>query len=98
MRYSTSADASLMSASPSIVLTSRRGTSKRRRIWVAATGSVGATIAPSANATAHGRSSTSAWIATATAVAVATTSTVDVRVIVRASYRSSRRLAKKAAE
>ena len=87
-----------MSASPSIMLTSRRGMSRRRRICVAATGSVGATIAPSANATAHGRSSTSAWAATATATAVSTTSTVELMTIERASARSARRLAKNAAE
>src|SRR5262245_31163589 len=72
--------------------------SKRRRISVAATGSVGATMAPSANATAHGRPSTRACTATATAVAVTATSTVEVSVMVRASARSSRRLAKNAAE
>lgn len=39
---------------------SRRGTPRRRAIVVAASGSVGETMAPSANAAAHGRPSTAA--------------------------------------
>ena len=54
-RYAISADESLTRLSPSIMLTSRRGAPSCRVIAVAATGSVGETIAPSANATAHGR-------------------------------------------
>ena len=76
----------------------RRGTFSRLAIWVAATGSVGATIAPSANAAAHGSPSISAWAATATAHAVTITSTTASSEMLRRSARRSRRLAKNAAE
>jgi hypothetical protein len=52
----------------------RRGTPSRRAIAVAASGSVGATIAPSANAAAQGSPSISAWAVMATAPIVASTS------------------------
>src|SRR3954452_13582130 len=87
-----------MRLSPSSTLIARRGTSKRRAIVVAASGSVGATIAPNAKQTAQSSPSTSACAVTATAAAVATTSSVEFSVIVRRSARSSRRFAKNAPE
>jgi hypothetical protein len=65
---------------------------------VAASGSVGATIAPRAKAAAHERPSTSACATTATVHIVARTSPMASSEIARASFRSSRRLAKNAAE
>ncbi len=76
-RYAISADESLTRLSPSITLTSRRGTPSWRVIAVAATGSVGETIAPSANATAQGRP-ISSWPTTATAQVVSSTSPIEV--------------------
>ena len=58
-RYATSAVASLTRLSPSITLTIRRGAPSRRMIAVAATGSVGETIAPSAKAIGQERPITS---------------------------------------
>src|ERR671933_94755 len=87
-----------MRLSPSRMLIARRGTSYRRAIAVAASGSVGATIAPSAKQTAHGSPSISACAVAATAAAVATTSRVELSVIVRRSALSSRRFAKNAPE
>ena len=51
----TSAVASLNRLSPSRMLTIRRGAPTRRITAVAAAGSVGETMAPSANAIAQGR-------------------------------------------
>ena len=51
----------------------------------AASGSVGATIAPRANAAAHGRSSISACATTATATAVASTRPIASSEMVRRS-------------
>ena len=79
------------------MLTSRRGAPTRRMIAVAAAGSVGETIAPSAKAIAHGRPISSCPM-TATAAAVASTSPTAVNEITRASVRSARRSAKKADE
>ncbi len=73
----------------------RRGTPRRLMIWVAASGSVGDTIAPSVNAAAQGRP-TIWWATTATAAAVAITSPTERRVIERASRRTSRREVKNA--
>jgi len=76
----------------------RRGAFWRRAISLAASGSVGETIAPSANATAHGIAGTSAWMATATTTVVASTSPTASSEIARRSARRSRRFAKNAAE
>ncbi len=73
VRYSTSADASLMRLSPSRITTTRRGTGSRETMAAAATASGGETIAPNATATAQGIPGRSAWIATATAPVVART-------------------------
>ena len=54
VRSDTRAVASLTSDSPSRIVTIRRGSPMRRATAVAATASGGATIAPSANATANG--------------------------------------------
>ena len=81
-----------------MIETIRRGTASRRAIAVAATGSVGATIAPSANAAAHGSPSTSSCATTATVHIVASTSPTASSEIGRRSRLSSCRLAKKAAE
>jgi hypothetical protein len=80
------------------MFTVRRGRPTRRAIDVAAIGSVGATIAPSANAAAHGSPSISAWATTATAAAVAITSPTASSEMLRTSALRSRRLAKNAAE
>ena len=89
---------SLTKLSPSTTETTRRGAFWRRAIAVAATGSVGATIAPSVNAAAHERPPISSWATTATAHIVASTRPIAAIEIARASRRSSCRLAKKAAE
>ena len=81
-----------------MMFTVRRGTSSRRMIWVAASGSVGDTTAPRANAAAHGIPSTSSWATNATAHMVNSTSPIELTRIGRASLRSARRSAKKAAE
>ena len=94
----TSAVPSLIRLSPSRMVIVRRGTLRRRAIVPAASGSVGATIAPSANAAAHGRSSIRACATTATVTAVAITSPIASSEIVRRSNLRSRRLAKKADE
>lgn len=52
-RYATSAVASLMSPSPSRIVVTSRGAPRGRSTAVAATGSVGETIAPSTNASGH---------------------------------------------
>ena len=68
----------------------RRGTPSRRAIAVAASGSVGETIAPSANAAAHGRPSIAAWATTATEHIVTSTRTSAASVIGRRFARRSR--------
>jgi hypothetical protein len=70
---------------------------RRRRIVVAATGSVGPTIAPSEIATAQGRSKAK-WAAVPTTIAVASTSPIESREITRVSWRKALRSAKKAPE
>ena len=60
-----------------------RGTPRRRAIVVAASGSVGETIAPSANAAAHGRPAIAACATTATATVVRSTSAIALSVIGR---------------
>ena len=97
IRYATSAVASLISASPSRIETSRRGTPSRRAIAVAATGSVGPTMAPSANAACQLRPIISC-ATTATTTIVARTSPIDSIEIVRRLARRSRRFAKNAPE
>ena len=62
-----SAVASFRRLSPSRIDTIRRGTARREATAAAAISSGGATIAPSAIATAHGRPGIRAWAAAATA-------------------------------
>ena len=76
-RYAISAEESLSRLSPSTRFTRRRGAPSWRAIAVAATGSVGETMAPSANATAQGRPMSS-WPTTATAQVVASTNPIEV--------------------
>jgi hypothetical protein len=58
---------------------------------VAATGSVGATIAPSAKAAAHGRPPTTSWATTATATIVASTSPMaSIEIDRRSAFRLCR--------
>ena len=87
--------ASLIRLSPSRTLIIRRGAPTRRMIAVAAAGSVGETIAPSAKAIAQGRSISSCAI-TPTTAAVARVIPIALRAITRASARRLRRSAKKA--
>ena len=68
----------------------RRGAPMRRMTAVAATGSVGETIAPSANAAAHGSPATTAWATTATETVVTSTSPTASVEIGRKSARRSR--------
>src|SRR5205809_953517 len=68
--------------SPSTIVITRRGTPRRDAMAVAATGSVGETIAPSTNADGHERPITT-WATTATVTIVATTSPTASRVIGR---------------
>ena len=68
----------------------RRGTPSRRPMAVAASGSVGDTIAPSANAAGQLMSSISAWATAATATMVTRTSPTAASEIARASARRSR--------
>ena len=70
--------------------TSRRGTPRRRAIAVAASGSVGETIAPSAKAAAQGSPSIVACATTATASIVSSTSPIALSVMPRAFRRRSR--------
>lgn len=81
-----------------MMVTSRRGALSRRAIAVAAKGSVGETIAPSAKAAAHGRPSTTACMTTATVTVVASTSPMASVEIVRRSARRSRSEEKNAVE
>jgi hypothetical protein len=64
-------------------------------IAVAAAGSVGDTIAPSAKLTAHG-SPTTSWAMNPTAAVVASTSPIAFSEMTRASSRSARRSVKNA--
>ena len=85
----TSAVPSLISDSPSTMATIRLGTLSRRAIAVAATGSVGETIAPRTNASAQPKPNAS-WAMRATASIVASTSPIASRVIGLTLRRSSR--------
>ena len=69
----------------------------RPAIAVAATGSVGETIAPRTKAAGHDMSSITAWATSATASAVASTSPIASMLIWRTFSRSSRRPVKKLA-
>ena len=90
--------ASLKRLSPSRTLTIRRGAPTRRMIAVAAAGSVGETIAPSAKDIAHGRPISSCAI-TATTAAVASTSPIaDSEIDPRVRPAALRRSAKNADE
>ena len=73
-----------------------RGTPRRRAIVVAASASVGPTIAPSVNAAAQLKPSIHSCATTATAHIVASTSPIASRLIGRRLARRSRRLAKNA--
>jgi hypothetical protein len=90
--------ASLISDSPSTTMTTRRGTPMRLAIAVAATGSVGETIAPRTNAAAHDMSGTTACTHTATATHVMSTRPTDSSEIGATLRRRSRSEAKNAAE
>ena len=90
VRYATSAVPSLTRLSPSITDVTFRGTPRRRAIVVAASGSVGETMAPSANAAAHGRPGIAACAMTATATVVMSTSAIALSVIARMYLRRSR--------
>ncbi len=68
----------------------RRGTPSRRAIAIAASGSVGERMAPSANAAAHGSPATTVWAATATADIVTSTRPMALIAIGRALLRRSR--------
>ena len=95
-RYSVSAVQSFVRFSPSMIVTTRRGTPKRRMIWAGATASVGETTAPSTKATLHGRPMSSCAI-TATAPVVTKTRPTASQPIDRTLALSSRGLEKKAA-
>ena len=77
-------------ASPSTSIPTRSGTCMRLKVACAATGSVGATTAPSTNAAGHERPSISSCAATATAPIVASTAPSASTVSGRSSARSSR--------
>ena len=94
----TSAEASLIRLSPSRMLIDATGDAEPAGDRGGGDGSVGATIAPSAKHAAHGSPFTRVWATTATAPAVATTRPVESSVMLRASARRSRRLAKNAPE
>lgn len=92
-RYATSAVASLNSPSPSMSLTSRRGTSSRCMMAVAATGSVGDTIAPRTNAVCQAMPGITKCAAHATADIVTRTKTTEFIVKPRRLLRKSPKLA-----
>ena len=72
--YTTSAVASLTRLSPSMIAMILRGTEMREAIAVAATASVGATIAPTTNDTGHERPEMNVWQTAATVTVVTSTS------------------------
>jgi len=82
--------ASLISDSPSRIVTTLRGTPRRWKTLVAATASGGATIAPSANAAGQPRPGMSAWATTATTTVVNSTRPTARRPIERMFARMSR--------
>jgi hypothetical protein len=96
-RYKTSAVPSLMRLSPSRIVTIRRGAPRRPAIAVAATGSVGETIAPRTNAAPHGMS-TATCATTATVAVVSSTRPMDRDAIGLRLALRSRGEEKKAAE
>ena len=96
-RYRTSPLPSFTRLSPSTIVTSLRGTPSRRAIDVAASGSVGETIAPRTNALAHERSSMTACATTATPTVVTITSPIARSPIGLTLARRSRREVKNAA-
>ena len=89
-RYATRADASLKRDSPSMRVTTTRGAPSRRKTLVAASASVGATIAPSAKAPPQPRSGTIACATTATHTIVKTTRPIERRAIGTRFARRSR--------
>jgi hypothetical protein len=91
-RKATSAVASLIIASPSTSTPTRSGTPRRLKVAVAATGSVGATTAPSTNAAGQLMPSTAAWATTATATIVMSTTPTARNDSVPSSARRSRGL------
>jgi hypothetical protein len=90
--------ASLISDSPSTTTTTRRGTPSRPAIAVAATGSVGETIAPRMKAASHEKAGIAVCTHTATAPHVASTRPTESREIGCTFCRRSRSEAKNAAE
>ena len=92
-----SAVASFSRLSPSRIVTILRGTASRAAIAVAAISSGGATIAPSASATAQGRPGISAWATAAAAKAVAMTRPIASEPMVPRLACSRRRGVKNAA-
>ncbi len=88
-RKLTSAVASLSRDSPSTISRTRAGAWTRWKVASAATGSVGATTAPSTKAPAHGSPPTTAWAITATPPIVASTSASDSQPSAERSARSS---------
>ena len=95
--YRTSAVPSLTRLSPSMIETMRRGAPSLRVISVAASASVGETIAPSVNATAHDRCTHSCATTPTTAIVAATSPNASSE-IGRLFARRSRSEVKKAPE
>src|SRR5918997_62319 len=93
----TSPVPSFIRLSPPTTVPTRSGTPRRRKIASAATGSVGAKMAPSTNETAHGRP-TAKWATAATAKVVAKTRPTARSVIALRWARRSSGEEKKAAE
>jgi len=89
---------SLTRLSPSMIETTRRGSVRRRATSVAASASVGETIAPSVNAPAHESRGTAACATTATPSVVAATSPNASNEIGRRFARRSRSPVKNADE
>ena len=83
---------SLTSASPSTIVVRRSGAPSRRNTVVAATGSVGPRIAPSANASAHVSEPTISCATSATMTSVVSTSPTESSPIERTWARSMRGL------
>ncbi len=79
-------------------MTSRRGSPRREPIAVAATASVGATIAPITKQTGHDSPSMNVWATAATVSIVARTMPTASIEIARAFVRRSRREVKNAPE
>jgi len=88
--YATSAVASLIRLSPSMIATSRRGTPSLEAMAVAATASVGATIAPITKHVGQERPEIPSWQAAATVTIVTSTRPMARNDSGRAFRRSSR--------